>query len=189
MARPRTLKLSDSDFKLWLLNHFIGENGEKVSFTDVLNSQEFIDETGLCRVNKETKEIEPASRGTLSYWCYGLPKKPINKYGVVNSEPFKGRGLTDDVIYQYGVQEGLIKDIEFEDWRNTYNKNSFNTHRDKANLIASEKVILKKIGKYLKSFPTLEDFDGDVEFFREYLMDYFGVDRYKEALDSIGGGK
>jgi len=177
MARRRTLKLSDSDFKVWLLNHFIDENGDKVSFTDVLNSEAFIKETGLSRINKETKEVEPVSRGTLSYWCYNI------KYGVARVEPFKGKPLTDDVIYQWGVNEGLIKDIAFEDWANTHNRNGMvNTNRE----INSERIFLNKVAKVLNSAYRVKDLDGNTEDFRRFLIRHFGVERYKDALRELG---
>ena len=57
---------------------------------------------------KITEEgIIPCSRGTVSNWCNMLK----------NVEPFKGKPVNENTIYQWGKNEGLIKDISIEDIR------------------------------------------------------------------------
>ena len=177
MARPRQRKLNDSDFKVWLLNNFIDDKGNKVSFTDLLNSGK-LKEVGLHRINKDTGEDEPCSRGSLSYWCYH------KKYGVSKVEPFKGEPISDEVIYKWGVQNGMInKDVVYDTWTNIHNRNGTNgTTRN----ISSDRILLDKIARQLKSGYRVKDLQGDVVEFRKFLVTYYGADKYYEALEKIG---
>lgn len=179
-GRPRNRKLGDSEFKIELLNSFIDENGEKVSFTTLLNSMEFLDKVGLSKIDKKTGEKIPCSRGTLSYWCYD------KKYGVAKYEPFKGEPISDELVYKWGVQEGLIsEDVTFDNWTNLHNKNGMvNTKRE----LNSDRILLNKIAKFLKSSIRASNFNSNVDLFRKFLIEEYGVEKYMMALNSLVGG-
>lgn len=172
MARPRKRKLSDTEFKKWLLNAFIDDNGDKISVTNLLQSNK-LEEVGLSEINKDGK-VKPCSRGTITYWCKVLEK----------NEPMQGYRVCDESIYKWGIQEGLIdKSREFEKWTNVHNLNGTAGTKTKYN---NERIILNKISQILGSNINSNSLGGDLEVLREFLVKYFGVAKFTKALESLG---
>lgn len=97
------LKISEHDFKNYLLNHYVDEEGNKVSDRVLWSTQEFFDYTGMYAVNKFTNERQICSTGTISYW-----KKKLE--------------LKEEDIYDY--HKNITKKItcSFEEWSRKNNK-------------------------------------------------------------------
>ena len=74
------LKISEHDFKNYLLNHYVDEEGNKVSDRVLWSTQEFFDYTGMYAVNKFTEERQICSTGTISYWKKKLELKEEDIY-------------------------------------------------------------------------------------------------------------
>jgi hypothetical protein len=174
IGRPRTLKLSDSEFKRWLLNNFIDENGIKVAVTSLLNSDKFMNETGLKRINKQTGEIEPCSRGTLSNWCKKLKEV----------EPLKGQSVNEESIYQWGKERGLIKN-DFEEWSRLYNRGGTSGELRE---LKSERIILNKVAEKLNSGIRSSNVKDDLSIFRKFLIRAYGYDVVENTILSLRGG-
>lgn len=98
------LKISETQFKQYLLDHYIDEEGRKVSDRVVWGSEEFFDITGMYSVNKFTKERQMLSTGTISYWKSKLKVKEEDVY-----------------IYHKKVTK-RITDVSFEEWSRKNNK-------------------------------------------------------------------
>ncbi len=172
MARPRTLKLDNQTFKEYLLKNFINESGKKVSLRKLIITDEFMNDTGLHRPNKHTGIRESVSVGTVSNWMYRTLK---------DCEPYLGRAVTDDTIYQYGIDNKLIDtNIKFSEWAGVVDKSKKE--------IKSESAILRRIAIELGSAFTPKDVDNDLEVFREYLADVYTETQIKKAVEVVKNG-
>lgn len=125
--RKSKLTLSDNDFRNYLLNNYVDEDGYKVSDRLVWSTEEFFDKTGMYTINKYTKTRQIVSMGTVSYW-----KKKLD--------------LSEKDIYNFHkVITGRIKDISFEEWSRRYNKGY-----DKSIPTYNRESIKRKLIKYLQ---------------------------------------
>lgn len=170
MARPRLIKLTNKQFKEWLLDNFVDENGNKITCRDLMKSEKFKNEV-FYNPSKTFGSI-----GTLSNWMGKL---------LTDEYPYKGEAVTEQLIFTHNLQKGVIKSISFDEWSRKYNKG----HQSENTLINSEKIILNKVAEKLGSaFKCQEEaFQGNLDLFREFLVDYFGYDSYMEALNSLKG--
>lgn len=103
--RSRKLRLSDDEFKEYLLDKYVDEQGQKVSVRQLWKEEAFMEHTGMFKLNKYTNEKERVSEGTISYHNKRL-------------------GLTEKEIFDYHQQ--ITKRIpittSFEEWSRKNNK-------------------------------------------------------------------
>lgn len=99
------LKISENDFKQYLLNHYIDDEGLKVSDRVVWGTEEFFEYTGMYSINKFTGDRKMVSTGTVSYWKEKLKVKEQDVYE-----------------YHKHVSKKIKNDISFEEWSRKNNK-------------------------------------------------------------------
>ncbi len=99
------LRISELQFKQYLLDHYVDSEGRKVSDRIVWNNEEFFDYTGMFGINKYTGERKMLSTGTISYWKAKLD---------VREE--------DVFLYHQNVTKKIPKDIDYEEWSRKNNK-------------------------------------------------------------------
>ncbi|MGL5100416.1 MAG: hypothetical protein ACRC0Y_04000 [Fusobacteriaceae bacterium] len=66
--RIRKLKLSDEEFKEYLLDKYVDEQGQKVSVRQLWKEEDFMEYTGMFKINSYTGRRERVSEGTISYY-------------------------------------------------------------------------------------------------------------------------
>lgn len=104
MCRKNKLKLTNSQFKEYLLDKYVDENGEKVSVREVWDNLEFKKHSGMYQINKYTKVKDIVSTGTISYW-----NKKLN--------------LTEKEIYDFHFNiTKRIKETDYSIWSKQKNK-------------------------------------------------------------------
>lgn len=103
--KQNRLKISEKEFRDYLLNHYIDDDGLKVSDRVVWGTDEFFDYTGMYGLNKFTGDRQMVSMGTISYWKKKLDVKEESVYD-----------------YHINVTKKISKDISFEDWSRKNNK-------------------------------------------------------------------
>ena len=105
MKNKNKLKISEQDFRIYLLNHYVDENGAKVSDRVLWSTDEFFELTGMYSINKFTNKRTILSTGTISYW-----KKKLN--------------LKEESVFLYhqNVTKKIPSDITYEEWSRKYNK-------------------------------------------------------------------
>lgn len=105
MYRKSKLKISEEEFKEYLLNHYVDMEGNKVSDRALWNSKKFFLDTGMYGINKYTKEMKMVSLGSVSYW-----KKKLN--------------INEHTIFEYhkNKTKRIPQDIEFDCWSRSNNK-------------------------------------------------------------------
>ncbi len=170
VGRPRTLRLDNSTFKEYLLKNFISEDGKKVSLRKLIITDKFMNDTGLHRKSKHTGDRESVSVGTVSNWMYRTLKE---------CEPYKGKAVNDETIYQYGIDNKLIN-VEFKDWTGEVDR----IQRE----IKGESAILRRIAIKLGSAFMPKDANGDLEVFRAYLADVYTETQIKKAVEEVKNG-
>lgn len=127
MSKKSKLLISETDFRKYLLNNYVDEEGNKISDRVLWSTKEFFDTTGMFTINKYTQDRQIVSMGTVSYW-----KKKLN--------------LSEKDIYEFHkIITGRIKDISFEDWSRKYNKGY-----DKSISTYNRESIKRKLIKYLQ---------------------------------------
>lgn len=99
------LKLSEFEFRSYLLESYIDENGNKVSDRELWGSEKFFEKTGLYKINKYTNKKCICSTGTISYW-----KSKLN--------------LKEEDVFRYHklFTKKIKDDIEFEQWSKKNNR-------------------------------------------------------------------
>lgn len=104
-AKNGKLKLSDTEFKNYLLENYIDENGDKVSDRELWSRNDFFEKTGLFKINKFTNKKEICSTGTISYW-----KKKLL--------------LKEQSVFEYHqlITKKISENTEFEVWSKKNNK-------------------------------------------------------------------
>lgn len=99
------LKLSEHEFKKYLIERYVDDNGDKVSDRAVWGQKDFWEHTGMFKVNKFTGERTTCSCGTISYYKTKLELKE------------------EDVFRYHQLITGKIdRNLEYEDWSRKYNK-------------------------------------------------------------------
>lgn len=101
----KKLKLSDEEFKFYLLDNYIDENGNKVSDRELWSTPEFMEKTGLFKIDRFSKRKLCCSTGTISYW-----KK---KLSVREKDVFD---------YNQKITQKILNKVEYEDWSKVNNK-------------------------------------------------------------------
>jgi len=150
-GRPKQFTCSEEEFKKYILKYHVNENGTKRPVRDIINLQEFMDNTGYFRINKYTKKQEPRSLGSITYWT---------------GKKFQ---ITEKDIFDYHQRETfkIQPEITFEEWTRKNNKNS--SKKRKFSLKDYEdfdkvKKIIKKTCKEAKYNDYLNDFSSDYKY-------------------------
>lgn len=99
------LKISEQEFKNYLLESYINDKSEKVSDRELWSSPEFFEYTGMFSINKYTKERKILSTGTISYWK--------NKLDIKEKDVF---------LYHQNVTGKIGKDVDYLEWSKMNNK-------------------------------------------------------------------
>lgn len=98
------LKLSEREFKRYLLENYIDNNLNKVSDRELWSRKEFFEYTGMYSINKYTKEKQMLSAGVISYWK--------NKLKIKEKD-----------VYNYHITvTGKLIGITYEEWSKLNNK-------------------------------------------------------------------
>ena len=158
IGRPRKVRLNNSDFKEYLLRNLIDENGCRVSIRKLMSTEKFKENVATFK-----------SVGTLSNWMYRF---------LVDSEPYKGRGVREDIIYDYGVKNNVIS-VPFDTWRGV------KTPTGKAKVKTTGVGFLKKLAKELGSSIMPIDANNDLELFTDYLKEAFTEKQMKDAIRAV----
>lgn len=117
------LKISEKEFKNYLLENYIDKNGNKVSDRKLWGSNDFFDLTGMYSIDKYTKKRKILSTGSISYW-----KKKLR---IREKDVF---------MYHQNITGKIKKDVKYEDWSKRNNRGHvkekiFNENTIKRNLI------------------------------------------------------
>lgn len=104
-ALKRKLKISNEEFKEYLLDKYVDSNGDKVSVRAVWNDQDFMSYTGMFKINEYTGGQERVSEGTISYYNKKL-------------------GLQEKDIFDYhkNISKRIPATLSFEEWSRKNNK-------------------------------------------------------------------
>ena len=121
----KKLKISEKDFKSYLLSNYVDEDGNKVSDRILWSTEEFFDYTGMYSINKYTGEKQMVSTGTISYWKDKLDVK-------------------EEEIYKYNTTVTNRIKVDFEEWSRKNNKGY-----TKEKSISSNDTIKRKLIKYV----------------------------------------
>lgn len=105
MKKKSKLKITENEFKDYLLHHYVDENGAKISDRLLWSTEEFFDYTGMYAINKFTQKRTIVSTGTISYW-----KKKLN--------------LNEENVYLFhkNITKKIDKNTTFEEWSRKFNK-------------------------------------------------------------------
>lgn len=97
--------LSEDEFKVYLLDKYVDETGRKLSVRSIWNTEEFMEHTGMFKLNKYTGSRERVSEGTISYY-----NKKLN--------------LTEADIFEYhqNITKRIQPTVTFEEWSRKNNK-------------------------------------------------------------------
>lgn len=103
--RNKKLKLTEDEFKEYLLGKYVDDFGQKVSIRQVWKSEDFMNHTGMFKINKYTGEKEICSEGTMSYYNRKL-------------------GLTEEYIFEYHqkITQKIPITTTFHEWSRKNNK-------------------------------------------------------------------
>lgn len=125
MGRRARLKISESDFQMYLLENYIDSAGDKVSDRELWSSDEFIEKTGLFKKDKFSTKKLMVSMGTVSYW-----KKKLE--------------ITEESIFHYHtvMSKRLKPNADFEKWSR---KNNAGHSKKKQNDEKTRRANLVKI--------------------------------------------
>lgn len=119
------LKISEKQFRDYLLDKYLNDNLEKVSDRELWSSEDFFDYTGMYSINKYTGERKILSTGTISYW-----KSKLN--------------IKEKDVYDYHKKvTKKLKDIPYSQWSKMNNKG----HKRKRTL--TENAIKIQLIKYV----------------------------------------
>lgn len=133
--RTRKLKLSEDDFREYLLGKYVDDTGCKLSIRQVWETEDFMEHTGMYKVNKYTGMRERCSEGTMSYY-----NKKLN--------------LTERDIFEY--HQLITKKIpiitSFEEWSRRHNKG--HTREE----ILNQETIKRRMIKYFDLSETYHNF-------------------------------
>lgn len=102
--RPNKLKMTHEQFRQYLLDHYLDENNWKIPERKLVCMPEFMEDTGLYKIDYKTKFKTPVSMGTMAYW-----KKILN--------------LRDYDIYKYHRDVTKRITIDYEEWTNSRIRN------------------------------------------------------------------
>lgn len=134
----RKLKISCEELRNYLLEHYIDDEGEKISDRTLWGSEEFMEYTGLYKEDLFTDKKLPVSLGTVSYW-----KKKLNI-------------LEEDVFsYHQIITKRLDEDLEYETWSKKYNKGHNKIQ------VLSQETIKKRLIKYAGLSKVFYNFSFD----------------------------
>ena len=102
--RPNKLKMTHEQFRQYLLDHYLDENNWKIPERKLVCMPDFMEDTGLYKIDYKTKFKTPVSMGTMAYW-----KKILN--------------LRDYDIYRYHRDVTKRITIDYEEWTNSRIRN------------------------------------------------------------------
>lgn len=80
--KSRKLRLSEDDFREYLLEKYVDGQGRKLSVRFVWSQKDFMKYTGMFKINPVTGEWDRVSEGTISYYnkLLGLSEREIFNY-------------------------------------------------------------------------------------------------------------
>lgn len=137
------LKISETDFKAYLISNYVDEDGMKISDRKLWSSKDFFDYTGMYSVNKYTKKKAMVSTGTISYW-----KKKLN--------------IKEKDIYEFHTKITRKINVSYEDWSRMYNKG----YKKESSVLSGESIklsLIKYMGLSQKyKYKTLEEIQAIV---------------------------
>ena len=148
----RKIILSGSELKTWLLKSQIDiESGKKISIREILREHgEWI---GL--------STRPSN---WNYHCKAVKDYP----------PYAGSIVTEELAYQYAIDNNLISDVSFEDFSKQYNK--------KTNKL-DEGTIMREVCKRLNWISPKDLFSNDI--MEKTLVAVFGESYYQHVKNKV----
>lgn len=131
----KKLKLTEDEFKEYLLGKYVDDLGQKVSIRQVWKSEEFMNYTGMFKVNKYTGEREICSEGTMSYY-----NKKLN--------------LTEEYVFEYHqkITQKIPITMKFHEWSRKNNKGHSKEE------ILNQETIKRRMIKYFGLSETYQHF-------------------------------
>lgn len=94
-GRPRMFKCSEEEFRKICLDYLVNEQGERMSWRQILKDESFQDKTGYFR--KVNGKRKPASVGSISYWFEPLGLREIQVFN--HHQSITGR-IASDITYE-----------------------------------------------------------------------------------------
>lgn len=159
----KKLKITEREFKIYLLENYIDENGNKISDRELWSKPSFFEYTGMYSIDKYTKEKKIISTGSISYWKSKLNLKE-----------------KDVFLYHKNVTKKIDKNVDYDKWSKLNNKghkkiNIYNENTIKRNLIkyvglsnSYNKYSPKKIQEIVFRFWESMGLDATVEMNKFY---------------------
>jgi hypothetical protein len=161
--KSRKLKLSEEDFKEYLLEKYVDEMGQKLSIRQVWETEDFMNYTGMFKINKYTGKKERCSEGTMSYYNKKL-------------------GLTEKDIFEYHqlITKKIPITTTFEEWSRRNNKGY--TREE----ILNQETIKRRMIKYFDLSQTYHNFSPNKV--RELAERLFGVEEMEKFYEVMLNG-
>lgn len=128
----RKLKMTQKQFKQYLLDRYVTNDGYKVSDRELWSDETFMNETGMFQYEKFTNKKCMVSLGTISYYKSKLSVKERD-------------------VYDYHFNYTKIVKIPFEKFTNKLTSNLINNRGVRKNILSQDQIKSKLI-KYL-NFP------------------------------------
>lgn len=167
--KKRKLKLSDTQFKKYLLDKLVDEEGNKVSVRKLIETNEFMETTGLFQIDNFGNR-KPCSVGTMSDY--------INtKYKLDELTLFEHHKL---------ITKRIKEEVVFNEWSNCRNRG-----KNRKNNLFSDDVLKNTFIKYFKNANALPKnyqlytFEGLKSFVISLYDSYFGDGEGKKEVDNF----
>lgn len=132
------LKITCEELRSYLLENYINKNGEKISDRALWGSDDFMEFTGLYKLDIFTNKKLPVSLGTVSYW-----KKKLN---ILEEDVFR---------YHQIITKRINDDLEYETWSKKYNKGHNRIQ------VLSHETVKRRLIKYAGLSKTFYNFSFD----------------------------
>lgn len=161
--KSKKLLLSEDEFKIYLLDKYVDDTGKKLSVRVIWNTEDFMEYTGMFKVNKYTGNRERVSEGTISYY-----NKKLN--------------LTEADIFEYhqNITKRIQTNVTFEEWSR---KNNKGYTREEIN---NRETIKSKMIKYFGLSETYQHYSHDKV--REICDKLIGKDALVAFYESLRVG-
>lgn len=165
------LKISESDFRTYLLQSYVNKNGKKISDRELWSSDDFFEYTGLYSINQYTQRKQSVSPGTISYW-----KKKLNVKEY------------DIFIYNKSI-ERIKENVSFLEWSRIKNK-GYKKSKKNNKTYTKESLKFRFINyACLPNKCKQNTFEENIKIAKE-LWDILGIDAEEEIKTfflSLGG--
>lgn len=168
MSRKSRLKISKIELKELLLEMYIDENGKKVSDRKVFSNPEFMEITGLHKINRVSGEKEPISTGSISDWKRRLELNEI--------EVFK---------YHKNKTGRILPEVNFDEWSKYKNKGG--QHQKGNTTIFDSETIKRKMALYFGLSKSMLFYDLKV--LEEVIIETDGKEEVIEFYNKLKGGE